>query len=276
MWTQIVGKTRAALSAPLNHWWHVPFYITPRGLTTSPIPYGPTTFEAEIDFLAHQCAIRTSHGTGRSIPLYARPVADFYAEYMACLRSLGIEVEINKKPEEFDDTTPYDEDRHHTSYDVESIERFHTVLTGADTALKTFRSRFLGKCSPVHFFWGSFDLAVTRFNGDRSPAPKMTDAVMAEAYSHDVISCGFWPGDRKFPHPAFYAYAMPKPEGLESERVRPGEWNTQLGEFVLKYEDVRKAESPQQAILDFCQSTYEAAANLAYWDRDALECPIRE
>ncbi len=272
MWAQIVGKTRMTLSAPLNHWWHVPLYVTPRGLTTSPIPWGGGSFEAEFDFVGHQCAIRTSAGTARSIPLYARTVADFYAEYMACLKSLGIEVKFDREPEEFDDTTPYDEDRHHASYDTEYVERFRRILIGADTALKQFRSRYLGKSSPVHFFWGSFDLAVTRFNGEVCPPPKPEDRVMAEAYSHQAISCGFWPGDRKFPYPALYGYAAPKPDGLESAAVRPGGWNPQLGEFILQYDDVRAAEKPAQAILDFCQSTYEAAAKLAHWDRAALEC----
>jgi len=272
MWAQIVGKTRMTLSAPQNHWWHVPFYVTPRGLTTSPIPWGDGSFEVEFDFLAHQCAIRTSAGQGRSIPLYARSVADFYAEYMACLKSLGIELTFDRKPEEFDDTTPYDEDRHHASYDAEYVERFRRILIGADTALKQFRARYLGKSSPVHFFWGSFDLAVTRFNGELCPPPKPEDRVMAEAYSHQVISCGFWPGDRKFPNPAFYAYAVPKPDGLESAPVHSGDWNPQLGEFILEYDAVRRAEKPAQAILEFCQSTYEAAANLAQWNRAALEC----
>ena len=270
LWTQIVGKTRAKLSAPLNHWWHVPFYVTPRGLTTSTIPYADFTFDVEFDFLAHQCAIRVSNGSGHSIPLYPRSVAEFYREYMACLRSCGIEAEITRSPQEFADPTPFDKDEHHAAYDRDYVERFHKVLIHADTALKAFRSRFLGKSSPVHFFWGLFDLAVTRFNGALCPPPKMTDPVMAEAYSHQVISCGFWPGDRRFPHPAFYAYAVPKPNGLEAEAVKPGEWNTQLGEFILRYDDIRAADSPQQAILDFCQSTYEAASKLAQWDRAAL------
>jgi hypothetical protein len=267
MWTQIVGKTRMALTPQLNHWWHVPLYVTPRGLSTSAIPYSDFTFDVEFDFVAHQCTIRLSNGGGRSMLLYARSVADFYQEYMSCLRSFGIEVSITRNPEEFDDPTPFDEDNHHASYDRDYVDRFHRILIAADTALKIFRGRFLGKCSPVHFFWGSFDLAVTRFNGELCPLPKMTDPVMAEAYSHQVISCGFWPGDRKFPHPAFYAYAVPRPDGLEAE---PG-WNAQLGEFILRYDDVRQTPSPQQAILDFCQGTYEAAAKLAKWNRAALE-----
>jgi hypothetical protein len=268
MWTQIVGKTRLALSPPQNHWWHVPLYVTPRGLSTSPIPFGKLTFEVEFDLVAHEAAIRTSVGQGRGIPLYPRSVADFYAEYMACLRALGIEVKISRTPEEFDDTTPFDEDRHHASYDPEYVERFRRILIQSDRILKVFRARFLGKSSPVHFFWGSFDLAVTRFSGQLCTPPVKPDPIMSEAYSHEVISCGFWPGDRKFKHPAFYAYALPKPAGIETEPS----WDTQLGEFILKYEAIREAEAPQQAILDFCQSTYEAAAKLAHWDRQALEC----
>jgi hypothetical protein len=271
MWTQIVGKTRLALSPPQNHWWHVPLYVTPRGLTTSPIPSGKQTFEVEFDFVAHQVSIRTSAGTGRSIPLYPRSVADFYAEYMACLRSLGIEVKITLKPEEFDDTTPFNEDRHHASYDPEYVERFRRVLINADRVLKEFRSRFLGKCSPVHFFWGSFDLAVTRFSGRLCMPPVKPDPIMSEAYSHEVISCGFWPGDRRFKHPAFYSYTLPAPPGIDKEAF----WDAQLGEFILKYEAARAAEAPERAILDFCQSTYEAGAKLAQWDRQALECHDR-
>jgi hypothetical protein len=268
MWTQIVGKTRLALSPPQNHWWHVPLYVTPHGLNTSPIPFGKLTFDVEFDFVGHQVAIRTSAGEGRSIPLFPRSVADFYAEYMACLRSLGIEVKINPTPDEFDDTTPFGEDRHHASYDQESVERFRRILIDSDRVLKEFRSRFLGKCSPVHFFWGSFDLAVTRFSGRLAPKPEKTNPIMAEAYSHEVISCGFWPGDRRFKHPAFYAYVLPAPPGIDEEPF----WNTQLAEFILKYEAIREAEAPEQAILDFCQSTYEAGARLAQWDRQALEC----
>jgi hypothetical protein len=275
MWLQIVGKTRLALSPPQNHWWHVPLYVTPRGLSTSPIPFGKLTFEVEFDLVAHEAAIRTSAGQGRGIPLFPRSVADFYAEYMACLRALGIDVTIDRKPEEFDDTTPFDQDRHHASYDAEHVERFRRILIHADRALKEFRARFLGKSSPVHFFWGSFDLAVTRFNGRLCPPPReKPDPITADAYSHEVISCGFWPGDRRFKHPAFYAYAVPKPAALETEPVRPdaASWDTQLGEFILKYEAIRQTEAPEQAILDFCQSTYEAAARLAQWDRQALEC----
>jgi hypothetical protein len=274
LWTQIVGKTRQALTPPRNHWWHVPLYVTPRGLNTSPIPFGGATFDVEFDFHAHLLVIRTSRGQGRSIPLCPRSVADFYAEYMASLRSLGIDVVIPLKPQEFDDTTPFNEDRHHASYDQDYVERFRRILINADRVFKEFRSRFLGKSSPVHFFWGSFDLAVTRFSGRLAPQPEKTDPITREAYSHEVISCGFWPGDRRFQHPAFYAYAIPGPTGLDKELVQPeaASWDKQLGEFILKYEAIRDLQAPDQAILDFCQSTYEAGAKLAQWDRQALEC----
>ena len=273
MWTQIVGKTRLALTAVENHWWNVALYVTPRGLTTSPIPYRNETFEAEFDFIAHKLSIRTSTGDERSVGLFPRSVADFYSDYMACLGSLGIKVSIHPTPDEFDDTTPFDQDRHHASYDARHVESFRRILTNTDRIFREFRSRFLGKCSPVHFFWGSFDLAVSRFSGRRAPLPPDADPITREAYSHEVISCGFWPGDRRFKHPAFYSYTSLAPSGIENEVVRPGaaRWDTQLKEFILEYDDVRAAASPAQAILDFCQSTYEAGAKLAQWDRDALE-----
>lgn len=273
MWTQIVGKTRLALTPLENHWWNVTLYVTPRGLTTSAIPFRHESFEVEFDFVAHKLAVRTSEGNEHSIPLYPRSVANFYSEYMACLRSLGIEVSFHRTPDEFDDKTPFDEDRHHASYDTRYVESFRRILINSDRILKQFRSRFLGKCSPVHFFWGSFDLAVSRFCGRRASLPKEADAMTREAYSHEVISCGFWPGDRRFKNAAFYSYTMPAPSGLDKEMVHPStaHWDSQLGEFILKYDDVRTAESPDQAILDFCQSTYEAGAKLAQWDRDALE-----
>lgn len=273
LWTQIVGKTRLALAPPENHWWQVTLYVTPRGLSTSPIPFGGQTFEVRFDFIAHKLWIETSTGGQESIPLFARSVADFYSEYVRRLRGLGIEVNIHRTPDEFDDKTPFDEDRHHASYDTKHVESFRRILVNADQIFKEFRARFAGKCSPVHFFWGSFDLAVTRFSGRRASLPENADAMTREAYSHEVISCGFWPGDRRFPHAAFYSYTMPAPSDLSQEAVRPGAacWDKQLGEFILKYEDARAAESPDQAILDFCQSTYEAGARLAHWDRDALE-----
>ena len=273
MWTQIVGKTRMVLSPPQNHWWHVPLYVTPRGLTTSAIPLEDGSFDVDFDFLAHRLCVHTSAGEERSFPLIPRPVADFYQEYMTSLRSLGIEVEIDPTPAEFDDPTPYDRDRRHASYDRGAVERFHQILVRADRLLHQFRGRFLGKCSPVHFFWGSFDLAVTRFSGRRAPSLEGADPVTREAYSHEVSSCGFWPGDRRYPAAAFYAYHSPAPPGLEKAEVQPGGWNAQLGEFLLPYDDVRAADSGDRAVLDFCQSAYEAGARLAGWDREALERP---
>ena len=273
MWTQIVGKTRLALTPLENHWWNVPLYVTPRGLTTSAIPYGPGAFSVDFDFIAHQLWIRTSSGKERSLRLYPRSVADFYAEYMAALRSLGIEVQIYRVPVEFDDSTPFDQDRHHASYDTEYVDRFRRILIQCERVFKEFRAGFLGKCSPVHFFWGSFDLAVTRFSGRPAPQKEGVDRVTREAYSHEVTSCGFWPGDRRFKEASFYAYSAPSPPGLDAEPVRPAAayWDRQLGEFILKYGDVRTAPSPDQAILDFCESAYEAGAKLAQWDRVHLE-----
>jgi hypothetical protein len=273
MWSQIVGKTRLALTPLENHWWNVTLYVTPRGLTTSAIPYQQRSFEVEFDFLGHKLRINTSEGTAHSFALYPRSVADFYGEYMHALRSLGIEVTIHTTPEEFDDKTPFDQDQHHVSYDSKHVESFRRILINADFAMKDFRSRFTGKGSPVHFFWGSFDLNLSRFSGRRAPIREGMAAMMREAYSHEEISCGFWPGDRRFKDAAFYAYTVPAPEGLENQVVRPGSayWNSELGEFILKYDEVRSTQSPKQTILDFCQSTYEAGATLAKWDRDSLE-----
>lgn len=273
MWTQIVGKTRMALAPLENHWWNVPLYVTPRGLSTSAIPWRTGSFSIEFDFVAHQLLFHNSGGVQHCMRLYPRSVADFYSEYTASLKSLGIEARIWKVPVEFDDLTPFDQDQHHASYDAGYVERFHRILIHSDRIFKQFRARFLGKSSPVHFFWGSFDLAVTRFSGRRAPEREGVDPVTREAYSHEVTSCGFWPGDRRFPHPAFYAYSAPVPPGLEKESVRPAAagWNSQLGEFVFLYEDARKTPAPDQAILDFCQSAYDAGAKLAHWDRDSLE-----
>jgi hypothetical protein len=273
MWTQIVGKTRLALAPLENHWWNVPLYVTPRGLSTSGIPCGADTFEMEFDLIAHQLQLRKSSGTQHVMRLYPRSVADFYSEYMAALRSMGIEVRIYRKPVEFDDVTPFDEDQHHASYDTIYIERFRRILIQSDRIFKQFRSRFLGKSSPVHFFWGSFDLAVTRFSGRRAPQKEGVDPVTREAYSHEVTSCGFWPGDRRFKNASYYAYSALSPPGLDGEAVRPqaAYWDRQLGEFILKYEDARATAAPDQAVLDFCQSAYEAGAKLAQWDRASLE-----
>jgi hypothetical protein len=272
MWTQIVGKTRLKLTPHLNHWWNVTLYVTPLGLTTAQIPFGEKSFEVEFDFSDHVLHVRTSEARHLRIPLFDRSVADFYHQYMAGLRSFGIDVEIDKIPDEFADRTPFDEDEHHDTYDSAKVADFHHILVHADAAFKEFQARFLGKCSPVHFFWGSFDLAVTRFSGRLNPTASGS-RMMKEAYSHEVSSCGFWPGDSRFPEPAFYAYQVPAPGEFSSQRVRPEKafWDAKLGEFLLRYEDVRTADKPGQAVLDFCQSTYEAGANLAKWDRAALE-----
>jgi hypothetical protein len=254
-----------------NHWWNVALYVSPVGLTTSSIPYRGITFVIDFDFVLHRLVLRMSDGREHVIGLYARSVADFYREYMAALRTSGIELKIATTPAEFDDTTPYDSDQHHASYDRVAVESFHRILVNSDRLFKKFRARFIGKSSPVHFFWGSFDLAVTRFSGRKAPVNPAADSITREGYSHEVSSCGFWPGNRLFPHAAFYAYAAPSPDGYALEPVRPGGWDTKLGEFILKYEDVRGLESPGTAVLDFCQSTYEGAAKLAHWDRSSLE-----
>jgi len=261
------------LTPLVNHWWNAPLYVTSRGLGTSAIPYGQGSFEVDFDFVEHSLLIRKSDGSEHNIPLFPRSVADFYAEYMAALRMLGIAVTIHRTPDEFDDPTPFDVDHHHASYNREQVERFQRIVMNCDWIFKKFRTRFIGKCSPVHFFWGSFDLAVTRFSGRRAPQREGVDPITREAYSHEVSSCGFWPGDRRFKDPAFYAYHAPAPAGLEKEPVRPkaAHWDPQLSEFILTYDDVRTDTSPEQAVLDFCQSTYEAGATLAAWDRASLE-----
>src|SRR5262245_429892 len=273
MWTQIVGKTRLELTPMMNQWWQVPLYVTPRGPTTSPIPYDERIFDAEFDFIHHELNIRVSDGSERTIPLSSRSVADFYAEYMSRLRELGIEVSVYTTPVEVPDPIPFEKDTIHASYDPEFANRFWRILVQTDTVLKEFRAYFTGKSSPVHFFWGSFDMAVTRFSGRPAPVKPDADRITREAYSHEVISCGFWPGDTRFPAPAFYTYSAPAPQGFDKQRVRPDRafYSAELGEFLLKYDDVRAADSPRDAIFDFAQSTYEAGARLAGWDRQNLE-----
>ncbi|HEY7303950.1 MAG TPA: DUF5996 family protein [Bryobacteraceae bacterium] len=274
MWTQIVGKTRLELCPEENHWWQVTLYVTPRGLTTSPVPYGSNIFDAEFDFIDHVLRIRTSAGGLRTLSLTPRTVADFYAEYLKALHELGVNVAIrHPQPDEVLDPIPFAEDRVHSSYDRDAAHRFWIALVNADRIMKKFRGRFLGKSSPVHFFWGSFDIAVTRFSGRRAPSRPGADPITRKAYSHEVISGGFWPGDTRFPHAAFYAYAAPAPAGFEKEVIRPEAafYSLKLGEFLLKYDDARAAASPDDAVLDFLQSTYEAGARLAGWDRAALE-----
>lgn len=272
MWTQIAGKIRLACTPLVNHWWNVPLYVTARGLTTSRIPYGPRSFELRFDFLAHELVLETSDGIIQAIPLRPISVADFYAQVMNLLRSASIDVRIWKMPVEIPNPIPFDQDRVHASYDAEKVEAFWRVLLTVDAVFHEFRSRFLGKVSPVHFFWGSFDLAVTRFSGRPAPPRPGADRVTREAYSHEVSSVGFWPGTGDL-DAAFYSYAAPEPPGFRDASAQPAaaRYNPQLGEFRLAYDDVRRASSPAAALLDFCQTTYDAAANLAHWDRSALE-----
>ena len=273
MWTQIVGKIRLALSPPVNHWWHVTLYVTSRGLTTSPIPYDIWTFTIDFDFIAHQLRITTSEGAIHTLALAPRSVADFYHELMALLHTLGIEVVIRAIPDEVEHPIPFADDHTHATYDAAYAQRFWRILVQADRVLKVFRSRFLGKCSPVHFFWGACDLAVTRFSGRRVPTLPDADAVTREAASHEESSCGFWPGSGPIQAPAFYAYTLPTPAGLEQEPIRPRSafWSPELSQHILLYEDVRQAAAPDDVVLEFLQSTYEAGAMLAHWDRTALE-----
>src|SRR5271165_2155162 len=272
MWTQMVGKVRLQLTPLVNHWWNVPLYVTSRGLTTSRIPYGERAFELRFDFLNNALVMETSDGILKTLPLKPRSVADFYQEFMEMLGSAGIKVKIWRMPVEIPNPIPFDEDRVHASYDAASVERFWRILLSVDAVFTQFRSRFIGKSSPVHFFWGSFDLAVSRFSGRRAPERQGADAMTREAYSHEVSSVGFWPGSGDVKEAAFYSYIVPQPAGFSEGKVRPeaAYYDKQLGEFLLLYEDVRKAASPTTSLLDFCQSTYEAGARLGNWDR-ALE-----
>ena len=273
MWTQIVGKIRMALTPPVNHFWHVTLYVTAAGLTTSPIPYGDSAFEIEFDFLEQRLIIRTAGGLRRSLPLAPRSVADFYRDLMAALSSLGIQVRIHKLPQEVPSPIPFDQDTTHASYDDEAAARFWRILLSSDRVFKQFRGRFLGKCSPVHFFWGSFDMAVSRFSGRAAPERPGADLITREAYSHEVISAGFWPGNGGYGEAAFYCYAAPSPAKLAEAKVEPAAayFDTKLGEFLLKYNDVRTVSSPDKVVRAFLDSTYAAAANMAGWDRAALE-----
>jgi hypothetical protein len=273
MYTQIVGKLRLGLCPPENQFWHVPFYVTVRGLRTSPMPYGEHTLDVEFDFIDHQLLFRSSDGTCRSLPLQPRSVRDFYREVTAILAELGRPVRIWPYPVEVPDPIRFDEDVRHASYDAEAVRRFWEVLRRVDVVFKTFRGRFIGKSSPVHFFWGSFDLAVTRFSGRRAPPRPEADAVTREAYNQEVISLGFWPGGSGVDGPAFYSYTAPLPAGLDQQAVRPASafYHAQLKEFLLMYDDVRTADCPDERILEFGQSTYEAGARLAGWNRGELE-----
>ena len=273
MWSQVVGKVRLELSPRVNHWWEVPLYVSARGLTTSPIPCSRGIFEVQFDFIAHKLDIETSWNETRSIPLYSRTVAAFYREFMDSLRSLGIDVTIRTMPCEVPNPIAFDQDVTHSNYDPDCANRLWRILVTVDTIFKEFRARFVGKVSPVHFFWGSFDLAVTRFSGRRAPERPGADSITREAYSHEVISAGWWPGGGDFAGPAFYAYAVPEPAGFRDATVRPSQafYSKQLGEFLLMYDDVRATSNPKVALMEFLESTYEAGASLGNWDRAALE-----
>ena len=283
LWTQIVGKIRLLRTPWLNHSWHVTLYVTARGLTTSPIPDGARFFQIDFDFIDHQLRISTSDGATRQFALAGKSVAGFYAAIMAELAQLGIHVTIDEMPNELPEPIRFSQDTTHASYDPDAVQRFFQILVNAERVFKQFRTGFLGKASPVHFFWGSFDLAVTRFSGRRAPrhpggVPHLPDDVACEAYSHEVSSAGFWPGSGAIDYPAFYSYAYPEPAGFRTTKVRPDAafFSEALGEFILPYDAVRTAAAPDQALLDFLQSTYEAAADAAKWDRDALECALGE
>jgi hypothetical protein len=273
MWSQVVGKVRLALSPKLNHWWEVPLYINAVGLTTSPIPYARGIFEVQLDFIDHKLTVQTNHSTGATMKLAPRSVADFYGMFMATLAELGIEVKIWPMPVEIPNPIAFDQDTRHKSYDPEYANRFWRILVSCDSVFKEFRARFIGKSSPSHFFWGSFDLAVTRFSGRRAPERVGADPITREAYSHEVISGGWWPGGGDIAGAAFYSYAAPEPEGFAKQPVRPEKafYHPQLKEFLLMYDDLRQANSPRVALLEFLQSTYEAGANTGDWNRQELE-----
>lgn len=273
MWTQIVGKTRLALTPLQNHWWNVPLYVTARGLGTSAMPYGDDVLDIEFDFVAHELHLRLGSGQAAVMKLRPQTVADFYKEYLGCLASLGVSVKIDPMPCELAHPIRFDLDTEHKSYDAEYVQRFWQVLVEAEKVFRQFGTDFLGKVSPIHFFWGSFDLAVTRFSGRPAPPRPGADAIQREAYSHEVISAGFWPGNGGYGAPAFYCYAAPVPEGLAEAKIRPtaAGWDKTLGEFIFRYEDVRAEASPEASLLEFLASSYEAGANAAKWDREALE-----
>jgi Family of unknown function (DUF5996) len=280
LWTQIVGKIRLAQSPWMNHGWHVTLYVTARGLGTSPIPHGSRTFELDFDFLESALFVRASDGGIGRVALEGQSVASFYRRLMAEMQRLGLPVKINKRPNEVADPVPFDEDERPRSYDADAARRFWRVLVQADRVFRIFRGRFLGKASPVHFFWGAPDLAVTRFSGRLAPPhpggiPNLPDTVTRDAYSHEVSSCGFWPGGGPVAYPAFYSYAYPEPAGFATVAVRPAAafYSGDLKEFLLPYDAVRESKAPDDTLLEFLQSTYEAAADRAGWDRKALERP---
>ncbi len=275
LYCQIVGKIRLKLHPKRPHWWHVPLYVTVRGLTTRSIPYGDIAFSIDFDLTEHRLIVLTSDGRRHEIPLQGQSVAEFYTKLFAALTDLGIRVKILAKPYDHSSTEPFPSDREHATYDREYVERFWRILVGVDAVMNEFAGRFYGKTTPVHLFWHSFDLALTRFSGRRAPERQVENPVEREAYSHEVISFGFWAGDDRFPEPAFYSYTFPEPDGLAEQPLRPPQamWAPQNGSHlaVLRYEDMRTAADPRQALLDFLQSSYEAGADLAGWDRAELD-----
>jgi hypothetical protein len=280
LWTQIVGKVRLTLTPWLNHGWQVPLYVTAGGLGTSPIPAGNEVLEIEFDFISHRLLIRTSRGDTRELPLEPQTVADFHHRLIDLLNAIGVAVVIHEMPNEVPDPIRFSQDLTHAAYDAAAAHRFWRALVQIDRIFKLFRSGFLGKASPVHFFWGSFDLAVTRFSGRPAPrhpggVPGLPDPVTREAYSHEVSSAGFWPGNEAFPQASFYSYAYPEPAGFRGRSVTHGaHFDATLGEFILPYDTVRGAAEPDALLLDFLSTTYAAAADAGGWDRAALECPI--
>jgi len=273
MWTQIVGKTRLALTPLQNHWWNVPLYVTARGLGTSAMDYEDDVLDIEFDFLVHELHLRMGSGGSQTMKLKPRSVADFYQEYLGCLKELGVSVTINPAPCEMAKPIRFDLDTEHASYDPEYVHRFWQVLTHAEKVFRSWETGFLGKVSPIHFFWGSFDLAMTRFSGRPAPPRPGADMIQREAYSHEVISAGFWPGNGGYGAAAFYCYAAPVPDGLADAKIQPdgAGWDKALGEFVFKYDAVRAMASPEKAVMEFLESSYGAAADVARWDRAALE-----
>ena len=276
MWTQMVGKTRLALTPLQNHWWNVPLYVSVRGLTTSAIPWRGDLLEIEFDFRAHVLELRMCSGASIRLPLGPQSVAAFFADYEMALQALGVEAKIWPMPVEVASPIRFDLDHQHASYDRDAVERFHTILRRVDALFKRFATSFQGKISPVHFFWGSFDLAVTRFSGRVASGPPRPDKIQQEAYSHEVNSAGWWPGNGGYGAPAFYCYSAPVPQGMAEKPVHPGAWDAALGEFILKYDDARAAADPDVAILSFLETAYVAGADAAEWDRKALERPLAE
>jgi hypothetical protein len=275
MWTQVIGKIRLAQAPLVNHWWQVPLYVTPRGLTTSPVPYRHRSFQIDFDFISHALHVASSDGERRSIELRPMSVAAFHRQVMDLLRTLGLDVHIWTTPVEIANPIPFEADHQHAAYDADHVNRFWRILLQVDRVFTLFRARYIGKVSPVHFFWGSFDLAVTRFSGRPAPVKPDADRMTREAYSHEVSSCGFWPGGDGVEQPAFYSYAYPEPEGFAAATVRRSAafYDSGLGQFILPYDAVRQAESPDDTLLEFLQATYVTAATLGKWDRSGLERP---